>query len=377
VTSYCAEPCADGYVKMMKINSPICCFACVKCRKNHITSVNQDGCIACQLGTRPNAKRNQCQQLPLRHLQGAWVVAIAILAGIGIIITIWFMLVFYYHKDSEIVMTSAPELSYPLLIGVLLSYMLTFFMIADQTIYLCGVRRFGLGFCFSICYSAILTKTNRLARVFKENQSKPARYVDAVSQVLILCALVFLQCGISLIGFFINAPTLELIEESDHDHVINVCFIPWYDKITLYAYNFILVSVSTVYAFRTRKVPACFNEARNIGFVMYTTLVLWISFIPAYLVSINKSNEVIAICMNLVLHATSILTGVFGPKIYMIVFRWERTQRKGSLHSVTQNHIIDNSTDGRMPRKMTSVSLYSEISKIRSMSYASSNATTK
>ena len=47
-------------------------------------------------------------------------------------------------------------------------------------------------------------------------------------------------------------------------------------------YNMILISVCTFYAVKTRKVPENFNEAKFIGFTMYTTCVIWLAFIPIY-----------------------------------------------------------------------------------------------
>ena len=47
-------------------------------------------------------------------------------------------------------------------------------------------------------------------------------------------------------------------------------------------YNMILVTICTYYAIRTRKVPENFNEAKFIGFTMYTTCIIWLAFIPIY-----------------------------------------------------------------------------------------------
>ena len=47
-------------------------------------------------------------------------------------------------------------------------------------------------------------------------------------------------------------------------------------------YNMFLITTSTVYAVKTRKIPENFNESKFIGFTMYTTCIIWLAFVPIY-----------------------------------------------------------------------------------------------
>ena len=49
------------------------------------------------------------------------------------------------------------------------------------------------------------------------------------------------------------------------------------------AYPLILVIISAIYAIKIRKVPAGYNEARRIGFAVYTTLVIWLAQVCTFL----------------------------------------------------------------------------------------------
>lgn len=49
-----------------------------------------------------------------------------------------------------------------------------------------------------------------------------------------------------------------------------------------FLYNFFLVILCTIYAIKTRKIPENFNEARFIGFTMYSICIIWVAFIPIY-----------------------------------------------------------------------------------------------
>ena len=48
---------------------------------------------------------------------------------------------------------------------------------------------------------------------------------------------------------------------------------------------------SLVYAFKTRKIPENFNEAKYIGFTMYSTCIVWLAFVPIYF-GINNDYKV-------------------------------------------------------------------------------------
>ena len=47
-------------------------------------------------------------------------------------------------------------------------------------------------------------------------------------------------------------------------------------------YNILLITLSTIYAIKTRKIPENFNESKFIGFTMYTTCIIWLAFIPLF-----------------------------------------------------------------------------------------------
>lgn len=46
-----------------------------------------------------------------------------------------------------------------------------------------------------------------------------------------------------------------------------------------------VILFSTRYAFKTRKCPENFNEAKFIGFTMYTTCIIWLAFLPIFYVT--------------------------------------------------------------------------------------------
>jgi metabotropic glutamate receptor 3 len=98
------------------------------------------------------------------------------------------------------VKASGRELSYLLLGGILLCYLNTFVLLVKPTAVSCILQRFGVGVGFSIIYGALLTKTNRISRIF-DSASKSAKrpdYISPKSQLVITCTFIGVQVQILL-----------------------------------------------------------------------------------------------------------------------------------------------------------------------------------
>ena len=63
---------------------------------------------------------------------------------------------------------------------------------------------------------------------------------------------------------------------------VETCAVSTFSLISSLVYNMILILLCTVYAVKTRKIPSNFNEAKYIGFTMYSTCIVWLAFIPIF-----------------------------------------------------------------------------------------------
>lgn len=73
---------------------------------------------------------------------------------------------------------------------------MTFVIVAKPAPCTCGITRFFLGFCYTLCYAAIVTKTNRIARIFNQRRLKPCqkpKYTSPKSQLVITAFLVSVE----------------------------------------------------------------------------------------------------------------------------------------------------------------------------------------
>lgn len=202
---------------------------------------------------------------------------------LGIVLTLVVIGLFIKNNDTPLVRASGRELSYMLLFGIMVCFMNTFVLIAKPTILTCTIQRFGVGVGFSIIYGALLTKTNRISRIFDSASRSAQRpgYISPKSQVVITITLIAIQVLITLVWMIVEPPGTRDYYP-DRRSVILKCNIQDMSFLFSQLYNMLLITICTVYAVKTRKIPENFNESKFIGFTMYTTCIIWLAFIPIY-----------------------------------------------------------------------------------------------
>ena len=116
----------------------------------------------------------------------------------------------------------------------------------------------------------------------------PPRFISPTSQLVITFTLSALQLVASAIWLFLRPPhaliDYELGRTPDPEEARGVLRCAVTEGATLggLAYSLLLMVTCTVYAVKARGVPEAFNEAKPIGFAMYTTCVIWLAFGPIF-----------------------------------------------------------------------------------------------
>lgn len=254
------------------------------------------------------------------------IVAISI-AILGFIFTLLTMVVFVQHNNTPVVKASTRELSYIIMVGMYLCYLTTFVLLAKPTQISCYLTRILPGLSFCMIYAALVTKTNRIARILagskKKIMTKKPRFMSATAQVVITCMLISIEVGIIVFALLWEPADWKLHYPS-LNRVVLVCNTTSLGVIAPLGFDFFLIAMCTLYAVKTRNVPENFNEAKFIGFTMYTTCVIWLAFVPIYFGSDTKG---ITMCLCVSLSAIVTLVLLYLPKIYIMVFRPEKNNR--------------------------------------------------
>ncbi|UYV79812.1 GRM1 [Cordylochernes scorpioides] len=254
------------------------------------------------------------------------IVALAI-AMLGFTATCFCMAVFVRHNETPVVKASTRELSYIIMVGMYLCHGATIPLLAPPSSVSCFISRLLPGLAFSLMYAALLTKTNRIARILAGSKKKiitrKPRFMSAFAQVVITLLLIGVECGI-IAAMLILEPADSMLAYPSPARVRRVCNTTPLGIIAPLGFDLFLIAMCTVYAVKTRNVPENFNEAKFIGFTMYTTLVIWLAFVPIYF---GSNSKVITMCLSVSFSAIVALVILFFPKIYIILFRPEKNNR--------------------------------------------------
>uniref|UniRef100_A0A3Q3JRR5 Metabotropic glutamate receptor 5 n=1 Tax=Monopterus albus TaxID=43700 RepID=A0A3Q3JRR5_MONAL len=343
IQSVCSAPCQKAQIKVIRKGEVSCCWTCTPCKDNEFV-FDEYTCRACILGSWPTDDLTGCEPIPVQYVR--WgdpePIAAVVFACLGLMATLFVTSVFIKFWDTPVVKSSSRELCYIILAGICLGYLCTFSLIAKPHIIYCYLQRLGIGLSPAMSYSALVTKTNRIARILagskKKICTKKPRFMSACAQLVIAFLLILLQLGI-IVALLIIEPPQVIYDYPSIREVHFICNLTTMGVVAPLGYNGLLILSCTFYAFKTRNVPANFNEAKYIAFTMYTTCIIWLAFVPIYF---GSNYKIITMCFSVSLSATVALCCMFVPKVYIMLAKPEKNVRSAfTTSTVVRMHVGD------------------------------------
>ncbi|XP_026129455.1 metabotropic glutamate receptor 5-like isoform X1 [Carassius auratus] len=358
--SVCSDPCEKAQIKVIRKGEVSCCWTCTPCKENEFV-FDEYTCRMCELGSWPTDDLTGCEPIPVQYL--LWLdpepIAAVVFACLGLLATIFVTLVFIRFHDTPVVKSSSRELCFIILAGICLGYLCTFCLIAKPHVAYCYLQRLGIGLSPAMSYSALVTKTNRIARILagskKKICTKKPRFMSACAQLVIAFILILIQLGI-IVALFIMEPPQVIYDYPSIREVHLICNTTTLGVVAPLGYNGLLILSCTFYAFKTRNVPANFNEAKYIAFTMYTTCIIWLAFVPIYF---GSNYKIITMCFSVSLSATTALCCMFVPKVYIMLAKPERNVRSAfTTSTVVRMHVGDGKAASAASRSSSLAKLF-------------------
>ena len=362
--SVCSIDCKPGERRVTK--SP-CCWECVICSRGTINSNGiSSNCSECPETQKPNEARTKCVDLPQNNL--SWntsAIAVTCTAVTGLLLTILCIAVFVKYRNSPIVKASNQELSFLLLIVVALLFVLAFLYLLTPTDLLCIVINIWRYIVYTLCVSILLLKSRKIVKAFRLDGPLPNGLTSGPKKrksFLFKGQRLHLLCLLSVQVILIVAWTIS--DPPSKDTIVlplQYVFIACKPFRSIAGEALLAMTITTLlllalvciyYAFKGRKIPENFNEARYIGFSMYIVLLSSAAYYP---VEFGLEGWYVGIIggVTTLVSSFAILGCMFGPKVYVIFFSPEQNTREAISSEIAKYSLSTSAATTRKTSRVT------------------------
>ena len=348
-----------------------CYYVCLKCGPGLVANGTTSQCFKCPTGYKANSNASDCQEIAPTKLDWRDPVNVGILTFILIcfLLLIFVVAVYIRFSNTPIVKASNEVMSYLQLFSIALVFILASSYQFAVTTPLCWFQYALCCISLPLCNACLLAKTKHVADVF--NTSSQIRrisrrshrpWIKSLVQVLFVFSITAIAVIIWLIFAIIDPPRAAY--DYRYEHVVHVrCATNLHLGIGLViGYTLLLAVICTILAWKTRKLPDNFNEARYIFICSFCTLFIVSLAVPGYYSTVGLLQSSFA-SISTVAFGLATLMLLFSPKVYTMLFRPDLNTKQAVLRSIQQ---FTFSPDTRIMSRSNQVSCRTSISSMNS-----------
>ncbi|XP_003781664.1 G-protein coupled receptor family C group 6 member A isoform X1 [Otolemur garnettii] len=338
IQSKCSPECSPGQMKKTTRSHHICCYECVNCPENHYSNqTDMDRCLLCNNETHwAPVRSTMCFEKEVEYLNWNDSLAILLLALslLGIMFVLAIGIIFTRNLSTPVVKSSGGlVVCYVILLCHFLNFASTGFFIGEPQDFTCKTRQTLFGVSFTLCISCILMKSLKILLAFSFDPKLQKFLKCLYKPVPIIFTCTGIQVAICTLWLTFAAPTVEenvslprvIILECEEGSIFAFG--------TMLGYIAILAFVCFICAFKGRKLPENYNEAKFITFGMLIYFIAWITFIPVYATTFGKYLPAVEIIVILISNY-GILCCTFFPKCYVILCKQETNTKSAFLKMI-------------------------------------------
>ncbi|XP_040282779.1 G-protein coupled receptor family C group 6 member A-like [Bufo bufo] len=337
IQSRCSDECKPGQMKKTSASQHTCCYECVACPENHYTrESDMDFCIQCNNKTHwspVNSSVCLLKKIEFLRWDDGLAIILLIISFVGIFLIFTIAFLFAKNFNTPVVKASGGILCYVILISILLSFVSAVFFIGEPVDFKCKVRQTMFGISFTVVVACILLKSIKilLAFTFEPRVHSILKFLYRPFTLVFFCTGIQMIICTTWLVFW--SPYIKenfslprtIILECDEGSTVAFGIMLGYVAVLAFA--------CFIFAFRGRKLPENYNEAKFITFGMLIYFIAWITFIPIYVTTFGiylPAVEMIVILIS----SYGILSCTFLPKCYIILYKQDTNTKSAFLKMI-------------------------------------------
>lgn len=282
-------------------------------------------CLRCDPDTEWSPKgSSKCisKELLFFSWQDIFAAVLVSFSALGILLCLLTSALFLYKRETPVVKAAGGPLSQAILFSLVISYISAMLFVGKPSGLQCKARQVLFGISFTLCVSCILVKTLKILLAFQFNPGLQAMLRKIYQPYTIISICVALQTATCICWLVLQSPYDQIINQQTT--LLQHCHEGSYVAFgVMLGYIAILAFVCFICAFKGRKLPEQYNEAKFITFSMLLYLISWLLFVPVYVTTLGvylPAVEMVAILIS----NYGVLGCHFFTKCYIIFFKKEQ-----------------------------------------------------
>eukprot|EP00742_Colponemidia_sp_Colp-10_P001397 GILJ01001504.1.p1 GENE.GILJ01001504.1~~GILJ01001504.1.p1 ORF type:complete len:588 (+),score=83.74 GILJ01001504.1:261-1766(+) len=244
-------------------------------------------------------------------------------ASIGGFVSVILMAIFLLYQKHKVVRFSQPGFCLILLTGAMLLFVSVYMFTIPVTDTVCTSRMWTFGLGFVILMGSITAKVHRISQIMKNTKKMRRTRVTVAAAATWLIAFLTAEVIILAVWQAISPLKAVALFDSANAELYRIECDSTYQTsfmITNYFWKGFVILLACTFAYKAREASTLLSEGKHFGNAIYSLMIICVLVIPVqYTLGGDPSSLMLLRTVGIFLGTCSLLLGIFGYRLYLIV----------------------------------------------------------
>ena len=321
-TSTCQPSCGNGLFAKLKEAPPCSCWECYRCSDQSKIDAKTALSLCPADDFSLNTQANCSKEVVYfgKNLTGGGSLAMLLFSTFAILLIAFTLVVFHLKRRTKVVRASDLILSVLLLAAMAGGYGSAMVLSVKPTNEQCYVGQLLLTPFYILTTATLMIKTSRLARLARaagRMRLSNSWSMNHGAQIFFIFLLTLFGSALDATTLLVWAPETDLVDIGGNKLNL-ICSFKVGPRLAVDIYITILIVLTSLFAFHTRKLPSSYQEARFIFIASFSSFVVWVVISFAYYLTESESRPLFG-GLRLRAYLFMVWLSVFAPKLFRLL----------------------------------------------------------